>query len=89
MLTKAPSLQYFKELKSLEALGDRERTQALKDALFRIFKTTDPLIAKEALDNNKTLPDKYWKMDMCWIILGSLAFPAVIIIFYLMVSKPL
>jgi uncharacterized membrane protein len=45
--------------------------------------------AKEALDKNKKLPDGYWIMDMWWIILGSLAFPAVIIIFYLMVAKPL
>ncbi len=45
-------------------------------------------MAKDALDNNKDLPEKYWKMDMWWIILGSLAFPAIVVIFYLMVVKP-
>lgn len=45
-------------------------------------------MAKQAYDNAIPLPDAYWKMDKWWIILGSLAFPAVVIIFYLMVVKP-
>jgi uncharacterized membrane protein len=45
-------------------------------------------MAKKSLDENKKLPNNYWRMDMWWIILGSLAFPAVIVIFYLMVAKP-
>jgi uncharacterized membrane protein len=45
-------------------------------------------MAKNALDNNKNLPDDYWKMYTIWIILGYLAFPAIMIIFYLMVFKP-
>ncbi len=46
-------------------------------------------MAKEALDKNQPLPKEYWHIDMWWIILGSLAFPIVIGIFYLMVAKPL
>jgi hypothetical protein len=34
------------------------------------------------------LPNRYWAYDRWWIILGSLAFPAVTIIFWLMVVKP-
>ena len=45
-------------------------------------------LAKHALENNSPLPEKYWKMDRIWIILGSLAFPIVMLIFYLMVFKP-
>lgn len=44
-------------------------------------------MAKDALDAGKELPARYWHFDRCWIILGSLAFPAVIIIFWLMVVK--
>lgn len=45
-------------------------------------------MAKQALDNGSELPARYWNMDRWWIILGSLAFPAVIVIFYLMVYRP-
>lgn len=44
-------------------------------------------MAKIAFDHNEPLPDAYWHMDRWWIILGGLAFPAVIVIFYLMVFK--
>lgn len=44
--------------------------------------------AKAANEENSELTDVYWKLDKWWISLGSLAFPAVIIIFYLMVFKP-
>lgn len=37
---------------------------------------------KEALSPN------YWKLDFWWIALGSLAFPAIIVVFWLMVNKP-
>ena len=40
-------------------------------------------IAKSALDSGQELPKEYWKMDKIWIMLGSIAFPVVIIIFYL------
>ena len=45
-------------------------------------------IAKEALEHNKELPKHYWRMYLWWVTLGSLAFPAIIVIFYLMVMKP-
>jgi len=45
-------------------------------------------MAKIALETNTGLPARYWQLDRWWIILGSLAFPAVTIIFYLMVMKP-
>jgi uncharacterized membrane protein len=45
-------------------------------------------MAEEAFRSNTPLPERYWKMDRWWIILGALAFPAVVVIFYLMVLKP-
>lgn len=45
-------------------------------------------MAKIAMEQDQELPKRYWKFDRWWIILGSLAFPAVMIIFYLMVFKP-
>lgn len=45
-------------------------------------------MAKQALGRGTDLPEEYWKMDRWWIILGSLAFPAIIVVFYLMVFKP-
>ncbi len=45
-------------------------------------------MAKAAVENGTSLPDAYWTFDRWWICLGTLAFPAVIIIFYLMVLKP-
>lgn len=45
-------------------------------------------LAKTALSNNLELPIKYWEYDKWWLSLGSLAFPAIIIVFYLMVFKP-
>lgn len=45
-------------------------------------------LIEEAIKENKQLDEKYWKMDFWWILLGSLAFPAVVMIFWLMVDKP-
>lgn len=45
-------------------------------------------MAKTALDLDQPLPARYWKMDRLWILLGSLAFPAIIVVFYLMVFRP-
>lgn len=45
-------------------------------------------MAKEALDNTTLLPQRYWTYDRWWIMLGSLAFPAIMIVFYVMVIKP-
>lgn len=45
-------------------------------------------MAKIAVTKNTPLPKLYWTMDRWWITLGSLAFPAIIAVFYLMVCKP-
>jgi uncharacterized membrane protein len=45
-------------------------------------------MAKSSLETGKPLPERYWQMDKWWICLGLLAFPAIIIVFYLMVMKP-
>ncbi|WP_027834514.1 DUF2269 family protein [Maritalea myrionectae] len=34
------------------------------------------------------LPEQYWRLNKMWIMLGSLAFPALILVFWLMVNKP-
>lgn len=46
-------------------------------------------MAKSSLKTGEPLPQRYWQMDKWWITLGSLAFPAIMIVFWLMVSKPL
>jgi uncharacterized membrane protein len=45
-------------------------------------------MAKVALEEAAPLPAVYWRLDRWWMIAGALAFPAVAIVFYLMVAKP-
>lgn len=45
-------------------------------------------MARAALVTGMPLPQRYWQLDRWWIIAGCLAFPAVVVIFYLMVAKP-
>lgn len=45
-------------------------------------------LVKAAIDSGTELPPVYWRLDKLWILLGSLAFPAVLIAFFLMVFKP-
>mgnify|MGYP000391435845 CR=1 FL=1 len=45
-------------------------------------------LAVEALATGSSLPPAYSRLNRWWIGLGSLAFPAVMIIFWLMVVKP-
>jgi uncharacterized membrane protein len=45
-------------------------------------------LAKASIETGKPLPETYWRLDRWWIAAGSLAFPAVIVVFYLMVVKP-
>ncbi len=45
-------------------------------------------MAKIALESGTPLSPRYWKMDRWWITLGSLAFPAIMVVFWLMVAKP-
>ncbi len=44
-------------------------------------------MAKDALETQTPLPARYHIMNRWWVTLGSLAFPAVVVIFYLMVFK--
>jgi len=46
-------------------------------------------MAASALSSDGLLPDRFWTFDRWWLILGSLAFPAVMVVFWLMVAKPL
>jgi uncharacterized membrane protein len=45
-------------------------------------------MAKEAVAMSANLPERYWIYHRWWIVLGALAFPSVIVIFWLMVVKP-
>ena len=45
-------------------------------------------MAIAALQTGQELPPRYWYYDKWWIALGALAFPAVVVVFYLMVFKP-
>ena len=45
-------------------------------------------IADAADAAGDALPDRYWKLDRRWIALGTAAFPAMLVIFYLMVFRP-
>src|SRR6202012_1602531 len=45
-------------------------------------------LAKAAIATGTPLPELYWRLDVWWIVAGALAFPAVGVIFYLMVAKP-
>lgn len=41
-----------------------------------------------ALVEGTDVPLRYWRFDRWWVLLGSFAFPAVLLIFALMVFKP-
>lgn len=45
-------------------------------------------LAEQALAANQDLPPQYWRYDRWWTGLGCLAFPAVLVIFWLMVFTP-
>jgi len=45
-------------------------------------------LAEAALAASEDLPAAYWRYDRWWIALGALAFPAVVVIFWLMVFTP-
>jgi len=46
-------------------------------------------MAAAAVRDGVELPDVYWRLLRAWTVLGLIAFLAVIIIFYLMIVKPL
>jgi uncharacterized membrane protein len=39
--------------------------------------------------NNAPLPDLYWRFMRWWVALGIVAFCALVVVFYLMVAKPM
>jgi uncharacterized membrane protein len=45
-------------------------------------------MAKAALAASEPLPALYWRYERWWVILGALAFPAIVVVFWLMVVKP-
>jgi len=45
-------------------------------------------MARAAADTNQPLPALYWRFARCWEYLGYPAFIAMLIVFYLMVNKP-
>ncbi len=45
-------------------------------------------MARAALTNGTSLAPRYHQLYRWWLILGSLAFPAIVVVFYLMVFKP-
>jgi uncharacterized membrane protein len=44
--------------------------------------------AIKAQTENSELRANYWNLETAWTLLGALAFPAIIIVFWLMVNKP-
>lgn len=36
----------------------------------------------------EALPSDYWRLHRLWVLLGALAFPALVCVFWLMVAKP-
>ena len=45
-------------------------------------------LAHIAAQNKSNLTRQYWQFERAWVILGMIAFPAVLLIFWLMVAKP-
>lgn len=45
-------------------------------------------MARIAAETGSSLPPRYWAYDRWWITLGSLAFPAIVAVFWLMVVRP-
>jgi uncharacterized membrane protein len=46
-------------------------------------------MAQVAARDNTPLPDRYWRYLKIWTALGIPAFFALVIVFYLMVAKPM
>jgi uncharacterized membrane protein len=45
-------------------------------------------MATAAVASGSAMPDRYWKFLRVWVALGVIAFVALVIVFYLMVTKP-
>ncbi|HEX7114441.1 MAG TPA: DUF2269 domain-containing protein [Steroidobacter sp.] len=46
-------------------------------------------MAAQALLAGTQLPERYWKYLRAWVALGVIAFASLVIVFYLMVAKPM
>lgn len=46
-------------------------------------------MAKSASETQQELPDLYWRYERIWTLLGIPAFFALVIVYYLMVQKPM
>jgi uncharacterized membrane protein len=46
-------------------------------------------MAQEAARTGSDLPPRYWSMLRAWVALGIIAFLALVVVFYLMVAKPM
>lgn len=45
-------------------------------------------MAIKAQETGQPLPRRYWALERWWVILGTMAFPALVAVFYLMVFRP-
>jgi uncharacterized membrane protein len=45
-------------------------------------------MARAAVDANTPLPERYWRYQRIWVALGWPAFLALVVVFYLMIAKP-
>jgi len=45
-------------------------------------------IAAAAVDSGTALPSRFWWLFRAWVLLGIPAFSALVVVFYLMVAKP-
>ncbi len=45
-------------------------------------------LADAALQSGTPLAADYWRLARRWVVLGALAFPAIVAVFYLMIFKP-
>jgi uncharacterized membrane protein len=46
-------------------------------------------MARQAAASDDALPERYWRLMRSWVALGIVAFIALVVVFYLMVAKPL
>jgi uncharacterized membrane protein len=47
------------------------------------------VMAEAAVESNKELPQLYWRYAQIWTMLGMIAFPSMLIIYGMMVFKPI
>jgi uncharacterized membrane protein len=46
-------------------------------------------LASAAAAANTALPEQYWRYLRWWVVLGTVAFSSLVVVFYLMVAKPM